>query len=186
MEGLTDEGLSRDAAGDLVAGLADHRLVGTDLEGQGGARVELSGVPFDVRRIDHPLGVVLILGGELDLATVSELREQLDEAVRSRGAVVIDLSGLRFIDSSGLHMLVGAEQDLGAGGGQLVLVRGPRAVHRVFELTGLDRCFAWCDSPSAGLRTAHERRTGTRRITESAADQQIAAELERELGQGRM
>ena len=165
MEGWTDEGLSREG-----------------LEGQAGTRVEPTPAPFDVRRVDHPLGVLLTLGGELDLATVPLLQEQLDRAGRGRGAVVIDLSGLRFIDSSGLHMLVRAERQLRASGGQLVLVRGPRAVRRVFELTGLDRYFAWCDFPSAALRTALDRRIGSRRIPKPAANRQTAAELDRELG----
>jgi anti-anti-sigma factor len=147
MEGWTDEGLSREG-----------------LEGQAGTRVEPTPAPFDVRRVDHPLGVLLTLGGELDLATVPLLQEQLDRVVRGRGAVVIDLSGLRFIDASGLRVLVRAERQLRASGGQLVLVRGPRAVRRVFELTGLDRYFAWCDFPSAALRTALDRRIGSRRI----------------------
>lgn len=165
MEGSTDEGLSREG-----------------FEGQAGTRVEPTPAPFDVRRVDHPLGVLLTLGGELDLATVPRLQEQLDRAVRGRGAVVIDLSGLRFIDSSGLHMLVRAERQLHASGGQLVLVRGPRAVRRVFELTGLDRSFVWCDFPSAALRTALDRRIGSRRIPKPAANRQTAAELDRELG----
>jgi anti-anti-sigma factor len=166
MEGSTDEGLGREG-----------------LEGQAGARVEPTPAPFDIRRVDHPLGVVVLtLGGELDLATVPLLQEQLDRAGRGRGAVVIDLSGLRFIDSSGLHMLVRAERQLRASGGQLVLVRGPRAVRRVFELTGLDRYFAWCDFPSAALRTALDRRIGSRRIPKPAANRQTAAELDRELG----
>jgi anti-sigma B factor antagonist len=164
MEGSTDEGLSREG-----------------LEGQAGARVEPTPAPFDVRRVDHPLGVVLTLGGELDLATVPLLQEQLNRAVRGRGAVVIDLSGLRFIDSSGLRMLARTELQLRASGGQLVLVRGPRAVRRVFELTGLDRYFAWCDSPSAALRTARDRRIRSPRIPKPAANRQPAAELDREL-----
>jgi len=174
MEGSTDDGLSRDATGDHVADLADHRLVRTDLEGQAGTRLEPTPAPFDVRRVEHPLGVVLILGGELDLATAPVLQEKLDRAKRGRGAVVIDLSGLRFIDASGLHMLVRAERQLRASGGQLVLVRGPRAVRRVFELTGLDRHFALCDSPTAGLQTALERRVGSRRIPKPAANRQTA------------
>jgi anti-sigma B factor antagonist len=183
MEGSTDEGLSRGAAGDRVADGADHHFVRTDLEAQGGARVEPTPAPFDIRRVDHPLGVVLTVGGELDLATVPMLQEQLDRAMPGRAAVVIDLSGLRFIDSCGLQMLVRAEQQVSGSGGQLVLVRGPRAVHRLFELTGLDSRFELCDSPSAALRTALERRTGsTRRIPKPRANRQAAAELDRELG----
>jgi len=182
VEGSTDDRLSCDArGGDHVSDVGDDRLVRRDLEGQAGTRIARRPVPFDVRRVDHPLGVVLTLGGELDLATVPALREQLDRAMRGKGAVVIDLSALRFIDLSGLRVLVRADRQLRASGGQLVLVYGSRGVRRVFELTSLDRYFASCDAPGAALRTARERRIGSRRIPKSAANQQTAAELDREL-----
>jgi anti-sigma B factor antagonist len=168
MEGATDEGLLRDAAGDRIVELADHRPVRTDLEVQAGTRVEATPARLDVRRVDHPLGVVLSLGGELDLATVPVLQERLDHAMRGKPTVVIDLSQLRFIDSSGLDLLVRAERHLRDAGVQLVLVRGPRAVHRVFALTSLDSHFEFCDSPSAALRTALARRIGPRRILKPA------------------
>lgn len=168
MEGSTDEALRRDAAGDRIVDLADHRPVTTALEVQAGTRAEATPARLDVRRVDHPLGVVLTLVGELDLATVRVLQERLDHAMRGKAAVVIDLSRLRFIDSSGLDLLVRAERYLRDAGVQLGLVRGPRAVHRVFALTSLDSHFEFCDSPSAALRTALVRRIGARRIPQPA------------------
>lgn len=168
MEGSTDEGLLRDAARDRIIDLADHRCAMTALAVQAGARVRATPARLDVRRVDHPLGVVLTLAGELVLATVSVLQERLDHAMRGKAAVVIDLSRLRFIDSSGLEMLVGAERQLRESGVQLVLVRGPRAVHRLFELTRLDSRFEFCGSPSAALRIALVRRIGSRRIPQPA------------------
>jgi anti-anti-sigma factor len=157
-----------DSDGDRIVGLPDHRAVTTDLEPQTGTRVEATPARLDVRRVDHPLGVVLTLAGELDLATVAMLRERLDHAMRGTAAVVIDLSRLRFIDSSGLDLLVRAELQLRESGAQLVLVRGPQAVHRVFALTSLDSHFEFCDSPSAILRTALVRRIESRRIPKPA------------------
>jgi anti-sigma B factor antagonist len=162
MEGSTGEGFIRGVAGDHVVELADHRPAGTDLERQG--REEPAPASLQVHRVDHMLGVVLTLRGELDIATVSVLQEGLDHAVRGKAAMVVDLSRLRFIDSSGLHLLVRAERQLRDLGVQLVLVRGPRAVQRLFALTSLDSHFEFCDSPSAALRTALERRIGARRI----------------------
>jgi anti-anti-sigma factor len=181
MKGSTDEGLLRDAAGDRIVDLADHRPVMADLEVQTGTRAEATPAPLDVRRVDHPLGVVLTLGGELDLATVPVLQEQLDDAMRGKAAVVIDLSRLKFIDSSGLDLLVRAERHQRDSGAQLVLVRGPRAVHRVFALTSLDSHFEFCDSPSAALRTALVRRIGAPADPPASANRQTAAELDRDL-----
>jgi anti-sigma B factor antagonist len=104
---------------------------------------------LDVGRVDHPCGAVLTLGGELDLATTPVLQEWLAPAMRGTATVVINLSRLSFIDSSGLRLLVQAERQLRDSGGRLVLVRGPRAVHRVFELTSLVSHFEFCDSPSS-------------------------------------
>src|SRR5690242_50489 len=104
MEGSTDEGVLRDAACDRIVDPADHPTVTTDLDIQAGTPVEATPARLDVRRVDHPLGVVLTLAGELDLATAPALQERLDHAMRGKSAVVIDLSRLRFIDSSGLGM----------------------------------------------------------------------------------
>ena len=131
-------------------------------ETEGGWRVRVAPAPFEVNHVGDPLGVVLSLRGELDLATSPLLREHLDEAVANGQAVVIDLSGLEFIDSSGLRTLVHAQQQLRASGGQLVLLHGPRAVRRVFEVSTLDRYFVWSDSANAALSTALEQGNGTR------------------------
>jgi anti-anti-sigma factor len=164
MEGSTDKGLLRDAGDDRIVDVTDQRPVATDLEVQAGTPVEATPARLDVRRVDHPLGVVLTLAGELDLATAPVLQERLDATLHGGAVVVIDLSRLRFIDSSGLNLLVQAERQLREAGGQLVLVRGPRAAHRPFELTCLDSHFEFCDSPSAALRTALVRRIESRRI----------------------
>ncbi len=145
MDGSPDERMVREAGGDRIVDQADHRRVTTDLEVQPATRVEAPPARLDVRRVDHPLGVVLTLAGELDLATVPVLQERLDQVICAKAAVIIDLSRLRFIDSSGLDLLVRAERQLRDSGPQLVLVRGPRAVHRVFELTSLDSHFDFCD-----------------------------------------
>jgi anti-sigma B factor antagonist len=162
MKGSTDDRLSREANGDHVAG-----------------RIETPPAPFDICRVDHPLGVVFTLGGELDLATAPALQEQVDRAVRGRRAVVIDLSGLRFIDSSGLHVLLQVERQLRASGGQLVLVHGPRAVRRVFEVAGLDCHFEFSESSGAAVRTVLERRSASRPISKAGTNRQTTADFDR-------
>lgn len=81
-------------------------------------------------------GVVWILvSGELDLATVPRLKQVLREAeVHPRR--VLDLRGLTFMDCAGVHVIVEADARAKAGGGELVLVRGPSQVDRVLALTG--------------------------------------------------
>lgn len=81
--------------------------------------------------------LVLALHGELDLASAPLLERELLDAESGRpGRIVVDLSGLRFVDSTGLHVLLRAHQRARENDHQLLLRRGPRAVHRVFEITG--------------------------------------------------
>jgi anti-sigma B factor antagonist len=90
------------------------------------------------------------LGGEFDLAGV----EQFDSAVRKLEAnapqtLVIDLSTLDFMDSSGLRALVMADQRARQVGRRLAIVPGPPSVRRVFEITQLDDRLDLIDSASA-------------------------------------
>jgi anti-sigma B factor antagonist len=57
--------------------------------------------------------------------------------------VVLDLSGLRFVDSQGLGLLLSLRNDAKRNGHSLTLVRGPAVVQRVFALTGTRGLFDW-------------------------------------------
>ncbi len=79
----------------------------------------------------------IALMGELDLAYADALKAALDKALASdASSIVVDLSGLDFIDSSGLAAIAQACRGRGE---RIKLLRGPRRVHRVFEVTGLDQ-----------------------------------------------
>ena len=75
--------------------------------------------------------------GALDLATVSSLDAEVAELV-SEGfrLLVLDLSGLDFINSTGLRCILDLDAYARQDGFSVALVRGPRAVQRVFEVTG--------------------------------------------------
>lgn len=57
----------------------------------------------------------------------------------------LDLSGLGFMDSTGLRLLLDARGRALAQGRRLLLRRGPRAVQRVFEITALAATFEFLD-----------------------------------------
>ncbi len=90
------------------------------------------------------------LGGELDIATAPRAEEELHQAEEDAGSgtVVIDLAGLTFMDSTGLRLLVAADARAHAHGRRLAIVRGPEAVQRVIELTGLDAKLLLVDDAS--------------------------------------
>jgi anti-sigma B factor antagonist len=82
--------------------------------------------------------IQVALVGELDLATISLLDQELDSAHVWGKRVIIDLRKLQFVDSSGLHALLRVDRRLQETGGSLTIIRGPRPVERLFNLTGLD------------------------------------------------
>ena len=92
---------------------------------------------------DSPARVNIRVAGELDLATVPQLRQAVDAHARSGQTMVIDLREIEFIDSMGLATLVRARHRAIARGAKLELVAAPEPVHRVFTLTHLDRVFDW-------------------------------------------
>lgn len=82
---------------------------------------------------------ILALDGELDPHTVPLLQREFDRVVgMGTTQVVFDLDRLRFIDSSGLRVLLLAHRTLSERGGDMVLTRPSEAVSRLLDITGLD------------------------------------------------
>jgi anti-sigma B factor antagonist len=80
------------------------------------------------------------LAGEADVTSGETLRALLEEQTRKRpGLLVIDMSGLRYMDSSALQAIVRAHLALGKGGGRLALVSPHDTVARVLQMTEADR-----------------------------------------------
>jgi anti-anti-sigma factor len=104
--------------------------------------------PFsiDVQRANGLVQV--ILAGELDIATHGDAEAVLKD-VQDSGVplVVLDLRKLNFMDSTGLRLLVQADARARESGHRLAIVRGPEAVHRVLEITGLDAKLDLIDDP---------------------------------------
>ncbi len=86
---------------------------------------------------------VLAVGGEVDVATAPRLREKLIELVNDgHHQIVVDLSAVEFLDSTGLGVLVGALKRVRTHDGDLALVCTESRVLKVFEITGLTKVFA--------------------------------------------
>ena len=97
-----------------------------------GAAGGVSNPVFRIEREDANGRVVLGLHGELDLAAEAAFRHEVDSA-GADGTVVLDLSGLSFMDSTGLRLLLETDTRMRAAGGRCVIVRGSSVVHRVIE-----------------------------------------------------
>jgi anti-anti-sigma factor len=106
--------------------------------------------PFDVHSELRGDSATLRLFGELDMATMPELEDVL-AAMLSRGVrrLIVDLSQLGFIDSSGLRLLIALADRAGAEGWTLGLVRPAEHVRTVFEVTGADEKLPFLEDPPA-------------------------------------
>jgi anti-sigma B factor antagonist len=83
---------------------------------------------------------VLTVGGELDLATVPEVREELSRITDEGGReIVIDLLAVPLVDSVALGLLVETSKRVKARGGALRIVCADRRIARIIEVTGLER-----------------------------------------------
>jgi len=85
----------------------------------------------------------LRLAGEVDMATVAQLKGALAEALTPGIPLTIDMSEVRFIDSTGLHVLVSAAQGAnGDNGARKITLRHPSPqVMRVVEIIGIGSLF---------------------------------------------
>jgi anti-sigma B factor antagonist len=100
--------------------------------------------------------VVVSVRGELDLATVPVLRERLErlgEASPPPSPVVVDLSGVTFIGSAGLALLVELHNQCEERGVRLALVATGTVVPRAIQVTALDEVFSIHSSLDEALET---------------------------------
>jgi anti-anti-sigma factor len=83
--------------------------------------------------------VVLPLSGDLDVAGATAAHKQLlGLDLRPGDQLALDLSGLDFMDSTGIRLILQARDHALRHGAGFVVVRGPDTVMRVLELVGLD------------------------------------------------
>ncbi|HWL43974.1 MAG TPA: STAS domain-containing protein [Ilumatobacter sp.] len=91
-----------------------------------------SAAPLTITRTESGIAVV----GEIDAHTAPAVAAAL--AAAEHEPLVIDLSGVEFVDSSGLRVLLEAHQTRQAAGGSLVLSQPSPAVQRVLDVSGVD------------------------------------------------
>lgn len=95
---------------------------------------------------------VLTVSGELDIATGEELRGRLRTALLRSSTILIDLSGVTFLDCSGLSVLLWARRQAATTGTRLLLHAASPAVEKILRTTGLETAFTF-STPAA--TTAH-------------------------------
>ena len=118
----------------------------TDRAPESGTWIDRGQLSIRIEREPEELYVIEFFG-EFDLAGVEVAPRELQRATESDvEEVMIDLSGLNFIDSSGLRVLCQADAAVRANGSpRLRFLRGQGQVERVLELTRLDEALPFAD-----------------------------------------
>ena len=93
----------------------------------------LPGLRVQASEVDN----TLVVEGELDLSTVPSLRSAFTSRQAAPGDVTLDVSQLRFVDSTGLQELLDLAATL--SGGAILLRDPPRFLLKLLRVTGLDR-----------------------------------------------
>ena len=97
---------------------------------------------LSITRADHGDRTVVHLGGEIDVYTAPLVREKLDEQIQAgRTDLVVDLTEVSFLDSTGLGVLVGGLKRARSHDGTLRLVCDQEKILKVFRITGLTKVF---------------------------------------------
>lgn len=115
---------------------------------------------FDLSEEDADAGAhVIALRGEIHVTTAPRFAEHLTAAIDSgKTAIVLDMTGVEFIDSTGLSVLLNGLRLINQRQGRLALVCTNPTVLRLFQITNLDDTFdIFDDRPKA---IAHVTQTG--------------------------
>lgn len=95
---------------------------------------------------------IVEVGGEVDVYTAPKLREKLVEVIGDGSYdIVVDMSEVEFLDSTGLGVLVGGLKRVRAHNGRLALVCQQERILKIFRITGLTKVFEIYDSVDQAL-----------------------------------
>lgn len=99
---------------------------------------------------------LLTLAGDLDYGECASFRMNIDRILKSApAAAIVDLSGLEYLDSSGLGLLLSLSKEYGAQGGRLVLVTN-ETVDNILSLTRLNGIFSTASNVEEALAVLGE------------------------------
>jgi anti-sigma B factor antagonist len=113
--------------------------------------------------VDQPLGITIeslapdtvcvALSGELDFSRAYTFDEEMRRLESQKpSSIVLDLRKLNFLDSAGLGRVLAVQRRASRDGRRLVVVRGCRAVERLFALSALDMRLEMVSEPRAALQ----------------------------------
>jgi anti-anti-sigma factor len=92
---------------------------------------------------------IVVVRGEVDIATADAVRAEVNAACQRGDSVVLDLREVTFMDTQGLSVVIEAQQSCVADGTRFAITRAPAHVHRLFEMIGLTSRLTVLDDPAA-------------------------------------
>ena len=94
---------------------------------------------FDVQTRSEGSSVLVTVRGDLDLQVAARVADEISQAEAAQPQLlVLDLSGLSFMDSSGMGVVAAAHARAADAGRRFVVVRPPYSVRRAFELSNFN------------------------------------------------
>jgi anti-sigma B factor antagonist len=103
------------------------------------------------------VSVATVPGETLDAGSAKEFKAAAAPMLTPGAKVIFDLSGLRFVDSSGLGALLSCLRQLNGVGGDLKLCGTSKPVRALFELVRMHRVFQLCNSREDAVRAFEEQ-----------------------------
>lgn len=97
--------------------------------------------------------LIISIVGEIDHHTAEDIRDRIDSHIDSTAArnIIFDFSGVGFMDSAGIGVIIGRYKRLSPGGGKVAIVNPTSNIKRVLEISGILRIAEVYDSVDTAL-----------------------------------
>jgi anti-sigma B factor antagonist len=102
------------------------------------------------------VSIALVPGETLDAGSSKEFKAAAAPLLQANKKLIFDLSGLKFVDSSGLGALLSCLRQLNSVGGELKLCGTSKPVRALFELVRMHRVFELCNTKEDAIRAFDE------------------------------
>ena len=101
----------------------------------------------------HMVGQVAVVGivGDIDAKTAPEVRERISTQIRPWVSILLDMSGVEYMSSAGLRVLLATYRQVKSEDGRIVLVGLSEEIRDTMSMTGFLRFFTTCDAIEEGL-----------------------------------
>lgn len=101
---------------------------------------------MEIKPIENKRSLLIKLDGDVDHHSVKKIRAEIDRAFAMSGAVnaVLDFSDVKFMDSSGIGMIMGRYRYISSLGGKIYIIGASESVKRIIGISGLGNITKVC------------------------------------------